>query len=208
MRGGGVRDHANPMGGANAKRQSLRRNTPSGWDQHVLLTAVVWSREQGHQLALGKEFVAILDDLMGSSDKVEAVLRQERLDNVLAESEGHTAVVLTPCLHVLLRIGPKQIAQQTGVRNVCGSVDLINLLHLLQIRRETAVTAEDLVGDDGGDREAVKAVCKGLPELDAVPAFAYSTGIWSAAAGAYWSVFGQSSLLGLARYVPMRLRAR
>jgi hypothetical protein len=40
----------------------------------VELTAVVRSREESHKLALGKEFVAILYDLMRPANKINVVL--------------------------------------------------------------------------------------------------------------------------------------
>ena len=46
------------------------------------------------------------------------------------------------------------------------------LLHRLQVRGETTVHREDLLIDDGSDRQAVEAVGERLPELDVVPPFA------------------------------------
>jgi hypothetical protein len=46
------------------------------------------------------------------------------------------------------------------------------LLHRVQVRAETTVHGENLLVDDGSDRETVEAVGKGLPQLDVVPPFA------------------------------------
>ena len=43
-----------------------------------------------------------------------------------------------------------------------------DLLHGLKVRREAAVAAEDLLVDDGSDRQAVEAIRKRLPQLDVV----------------------------------------
>ena len=43
---------------------------------------------------------------------------------------------------------------------------LPDLLHALEVRAEPAVTAEDLLVDDGGDGQAVEAVRERLPQFD------------------------------------------
>jgi len=60
----------------------------------------------------------------------------------------------------------------TRIWNVCGTHDASDLLHGLKIRTEAAMTAEDLLVDDGGDWEAVKAVGERFPQLDVVTALA------------------------------------
>lgn len=72
----------------------------------------------------------------------------------------------------LVRIGPEQIAEQALVGHVGGSHDATNLLHRLQIRRETAVTAEDLLIDDRRYRQAVKTVSERFPQLNVVASLA------------------------------------
>lgn len=59
----------------------------------VEFSAVVWRTEQGHQLTLAEEFVAILDDLMRTTDEVHVVFLQESCDHVRAKCERHTAIV-------------------------------------------------------------------------------------------------------------------
>lgn len=48
-----------------------------------------------------------------------------------------------------------------------------DLLHRVEIRAQAAVHGEDLLIDDGGDRQAVEAICKSLPELDVVATLAF-----------------------------------
>jgi len=50
----------------------------------VKLPAVVGGREEGHQLPLGKELVAVLHHLVGPTDEVEVVSVQELADHVVA----------------------------------------------------------------------------------------------------------------------------
>jgi hypothetical protein len=81
--------------------------------------AVIRSREQRDQLPLGKELVAVLNDLVGTADEVHVVLLEEARDNVGSKGERDTSVVLAPAGDVLVRVGPEEVAEKTcGVRNV------------------------------------------------------------------------------------------
>ena len=62
----------------------------------VELTAVVGRTEHRHELAAAEEFIAILHDLMGSTDKVNVVFLEELLDDGLAECVRDASVVLSP----------------------------------------------------------------------------------------------------------------
>ena len=57
--------------------------------------------------------------LVGAADEVQVVPAQELGHHVLAEGEGHAAVVLAPAHDVLVGVGPQQVAQQTRVRDIC-----------------------------------------------------------------------------------------
>jgi hypothetical protein len=84
----------------------------------VEFTTIVRCAEKCYELALRKELVSILHDLMGTAYEIHVVFLQEARDNVGAECEADTPVVLAPSGDVLVRIGPKEIAQQTAVRNL------------------------------------------------------------------------------------------
>uniref|UniRef100_A0A1I8JA28 TOG domain-containing protein n=1 Tax=Macrostomum lignano TaxID=282301 RepID=A0A1I8JA28_9PLAT len=113
----------------------------------VKLAAIVGRGEQRHQLALGKELVAVLNHLMGPADEVQIVLVQELGHHLGAEAHG-----------LLVRVGPQQVAQQTLVRHVRGPHDAPDLLHGLQVRRQAAMAAEDFLVNDGRDWQAVETV--------------------------------------------------
>jgi hypothetical protein len=55
---------------------------------------------------------------------------------------------------------------------ICGTHDTADLLHGVEVRRETTVHGEDLLVNDGSDWETVEAVGEGLPELDVVSTLA------------------------------------
>ena len=84
----------------------------------VELAAVVRCREESDELALGEELVPIFDNLMCATDEVHVVLLEEAGDNVRAEGEANTTVVLGPSGDVLVGVGPQEIAEETAVGNL------------------------------------------------------------------------------------------
>jgi len=103
---------------------------------------------------------------MGATNKIQIMLIEELVDNVLAKGERDAAVILSPTAHLLFRISPEQIAQESGVGYVRWPHDSSNLLHILKIRRETAMTAEDLVVNNGGNGQTVETIGESLPGAD------------------------------------------
>mmetsp|Transcript_54518 Transcript_54518/g.145484 ORF Transcript_54518/g.145484 Transcript_54518/m.145484 type:complete len:205 (+) Transcript_54518:49-663(+) len=136
----------------------------------VELAAVVWSTEQCDKCATGKEFVAILHNLVGSADEVQPMLPEEALHDVGAESKGDTPVVLTPPTDLLLRVGPQQIAQKSCVWDVGWLHNALDLLQTVQLWRQTTMHAENLLVNNRTHRKAVETICEGFPESNAVAA--------------------------------------
>jgi hypothetical protein len=66
-------------------------------------------------------------------------------------------------LDVFVRVGPEQVAEQAGVGHVGRPHDFVDLVEVGELRGETAVHAQDLLVDQGGDRQAVEAVGHQLP---------------------------------------------
>jgi hypothetical protein len=84
----------------------------------VELATVVGGAEQRNELTLGEELVAILYDLMCTADEVHVVFLEEAGDDVWAEGEGNSTVILGPPSDVLVRIRPEEIAEQAAVRDL------------------------------------------------------------------------------------------
>ena len=76
-------------------------------------------------------------DLMRPAYKVHVVFVQELGHHVCTKREGDATVILSPAQHILVGVGPQQIAQKTLVGHVCGTHHTTNLLHRLQVRRES-----------------------------------------------------------------------
>ena len=109
------------------------------------------------------------------------MLLQEAGDDVRAESERDTAVVFAPAGDVLVGVGPEEIAEKAAIGDlvICQQVGTptpssectyisrahhtSDLLHGVEIWAQTAVHREDLLVDDGGNRQAVEAVGESLP---------------------------------------------
>jgi hypothetical protein len=68
-------------------------------------TAVVGRREDGDQLTLCKELIAVLHHLVCSADEVHVVLVQKFLHHLRAKREGDTSVVLAPPLDTQTKVG-------------------------------------------------------------------------------------------------------
>ena len=100
------------------------------------------------------------------------MLFQEPTHDVGPERVTNAAVVLTPALQVLFRIRPQKVAEQADLGDVCGPHNTADLVHALEVRAQPAVHGQDLLVNDGGDRQAVEAVRECAPELDVVSALA------------------------------------
>ncbi len=81
---------------------------------------------------------------MGSAYEIEVMSLQEFRNAVRAKGVGHASVVLPPGLHLLVGVGPQQIAQEAGVWDVCGTWDALDLLQRFELWREAPVHAQDL----------------------------------------------------------------
>lgn len=103
------------MGGTNLERAEQALVDAHHGTRIVKLAAVVGRTEQGDELALGEEFVAVFHDLVSAADEVHVVLLQEARHHVRAKGEGHAAVVFAPAGDVLVGIGPQEIAQQSAI---------------------------------------------------------------------------------------------
>mmetsp|Transcript_173632 Transcript_173632/g.551213 ORF Transcript_173632/g.551213 Transcript_173632/m.551213 type:complete len:216 (-) Transcript_173632:622-1269(-) len=138
----------------------------------VELPAVVGGAEDRDKLPLGKELVAVLDDLVSAADEIHVHLRQEAGHDIRTEDEGHAAVILGPTCDVLVGVRPKQVADEASVRHVRGPHQLADLVHVADFRGEATMHADDLFVDQAAHRHAIEDVAELLPELDVVPPLA------------------------------------
>lgn len=71
--------------------------------------------------------------LMGSTNQVHIMSVEELCDHICTEGEGDAAVILAPAQHVLVRVGPQQVAEEALVGNVGGTHHPSHLLHGLEV---------------------------------------------------------------------------
>lgn len=86
--------------------------------------------------------------------------------NVRSKGEGDTSIVLTPALHVRIRISPNEVAEKTSVRDISWSDNTADLLEATEIGGETTVDAKDLVLNDGTEGQAVEAIVESLKGIE------------------------------------------
>jgi len=123
-------------------------------------------------LTLGRELVAVFNDLMGTGNEIKVVLLQELVHNIRTKCERDTTIVLTPSDNVLIGVGPEEITEETSVGDISGTHDATNLFHRVEVRRKPSVHTEDLLINNSANGKAVEAVSEGLPQLNVVAALA------------------------------------
>mmetsp|Transcript_67369 Transcript_67369/g.135305 ORF Transcript_67369/g.135305 Transcript_67369/m.135305 type:complete len:231 (+) Transcript_67369:439-1131(+) len=100
--------------------------------------------------------------------QIEIMLLEKLLDDIWTEQERDATIVLGPAGHVLVWVRPQKVANHAAVRHVRRALDLLELLHALQLWGQPAVHTEDLVVDNCNIWEFVEDLTKRLPQLDVV----------------------------------------
>ena len=111
----------------------------------VEFSAVVGCGENCYQAAIGHEFVAIFDDLMGTADQAELMSSIELSDYILPKYKAHTPIIISPTLDIKLRIRPEQIAKQSSIWHILWPCLLVNALKVVQVGTEAAVHTQDTI---------------------------------------------------------------
>ena len=107
----------------------------------VELSTVVRRREDCDELLLGEELIAVLNDLMSATDEIQLVFPQKRKDDLLTEDIADSSFGLAPHFDRGFGVGPQKVAQQSGVGNVGGPSNGVNLINSDQFRRQSSVHA-------------------------------------------------------------------
>jgi hypothetical protein len=94
----------------------------------------------------------LLHELVASDDHLQFVRLQELLSTLAAEvvsrsSRRHIPVLCplqSPTVFVLVRVGvgPKEVAESTVMRDVAGSLEFVDFLNVVEVRRKATVAAE------------------------------------------------------------------
>ena len=113
---------------------------------------------------------------MSSADQVYVVLLVKVFDDDLAKCIRDTSVILTPVNYIFLRVSwirPQQITEKSRVRDISWPKDLVDLLQVVQFRRQSTVDAKNFIIDNCCNWEAIKALDELFPELKGVPPLAF-----------------------------------
>ena len=111
----------------------------------IKFTAIVRSGEKCDELSIAEKLVAILDDLMSSTYKVDLVLVVEFSNNILTEGEADTSIIIAPICHFFIGVRPEKIAEKACVGHVRRPHDVVDGQDFVEFGRETTVHAKDLV---------------------------------------------------------------
>ena len=85
---------------------------------------------------------------MGSTNEIQILFLQERMDDVFGEDIAHTSVIQSPARRQLvLRIWPENIAQKTIVGHDAGTLDLLDFGERSEVWRQSAMHADDAIID-------------------------------------------------------------
>lgn len=135
----------------------------------IELPTVIDRTEHSDQLAIGKELVPLLHNLVGPAYQVQIVFVQEGLDHVAAEYLADAALhIRRPPRGSFLGVRPQQVAHKPVLRDLDGPRDAADLLQVLQLGAETPVHAQYLLPDDCGHRHHIEHVREYLPQLQVV----------------------------------------
>ena len=101
---------------------------------------------------------------MGSGDQIQVVGVIEVGGDVLTERVACASWGDAPACSVV-RVGPQKVAHRALVRHFDASIQLLDVVKCVQVWRQAAVEAEDLVLDDCCERQQVKQVSEVLPNV-------------------------------------------
>jgi hypothetical protein len=111
----------------------------------------------------GKHLVTLVDELMSTSNKLEAVDVIEFGCNLVTEEPASTARRNGPSLDIL-RITPDQVAKCTLMWNLLGTSDDADLINSTDLRAQSTMNAENLTINNGGEDKEIENLAARLPD--------------------------------------------
>ena len=122
------------------------------------------TREDGDDVPVLAPVVALHDQLMGSRNQSQTVVVVKGLANVLAKGVTCTSWAYSPAASIV-GVTPEQVAHRAFVGHFLDSVEGANVVKGIDTRGQTTVETENLVVDEGGERQVVEEVGKVLPDV-------------------------------------------
>ena len=112
---------------------------------------------------MGRYLVALIDELMSTSDELEAVDVIKLGCNLVAEEPASTAWRNSPSLDIF-RITPDQVAESAFMRNLLGTSDDTNLINSTNLRAQTTMNAKNFAINNGGEDKEIENLAARLPD--------------------------------------------
>ena len=109
---------------------------------------------------------------MSPAHQIQLILLQKSAHDLLSEYIADSSLRFSPHFYTPLRIGPKQVAEQSSIGDISWPYDRVDLFDCSEFWRESAVHAENAVFNEGGDGHAVEAIYEAFPEFNIVSTFA------------------------------------
>ena len=102
---------------------------------------------------------------MTTGYQVDVKLLREGSYDVVVEHVAHSPLALHVVDRlVLFRVGPEKVAEQTRVGNIRRPLYHLNVPEIVELLAQSAMHAENLVVDQGGNRELLEHVHELLKE--------------------------------------------
>lgn len=106
---------------------------------------------------------------MTTANEVQIIVLQELCNCIGAKNTRNPSITIVPTTYPRVGIRPKQITQETTIRNVRWPRNLINLVQPFEVGRKSSMHAKYLFTNEGRDRQAIKAFGKYLPQPNVEP---------------------------------------
>ena len=125
---------------------------------------VIGSTPDGGKLAAKQLLIAIFAQLVRTIYSSHFVFLEESLANVLAEDVAGAASGHAEPIRVCFGITPHEIGEGALVRNLLHSLNVLDVIDVLDGRRQAAMHCKDLVINNRADRQIVKHISEHGPD--------------------------------------------
>ena len=114
---------------------------------------------------LEPEFVAVHDKLMSACHEAQIVDLQELRGHLAAEVPAGTSRRHLPCVSVVVRIGPHEVAEWAFVRNFHHAIYKSDLVDRFDLGRKATVNAKHLVLNNSAHGQMIEDLHAVLPRI-------------------------------------------
>jgi len=125
--------------------------------------ALVGCTPDSHQLVIEEHLLSIFAELVCASHELEVVHLSEFVHNVLTLQPACPSVTNLEPFDFGIRVWPAEVGDGAFVGQFTNSIDVVNVVNVLDAWRQSPMYAENAVVDEGCDRQGVEHVAECLP---------------------------------------------